>query len=97
MNDPDLERVLGVLEEIRDDQKLQLQRQAEALALQREQVALIQRQSERTERIQDRAEQLQARGAQIVAKSRWIVAIALPAVILLIVYVSWLLFRWTVR
>jgi hypothetical protein len=40
MNEPDLERVLGVLEEIRDDQKLQLQRQA--LALQREQFALIQ-------------------------------------------------------
>jgi hypothetical protein len=97
MSDSDVQRVMTVLEEIRNNQKLQLERQAEALALQREQFALVQKQAERVERIQDRAEQLQARGAQIVSKSRWIVAIALPAVILLILYVSWLLFRWGIR
>ena len=97
MSDPELQRAIGVLEEIRDNQKLQLERQAEALALQREHFALVQKQSERAERIQDRAEQLQTSGARLVAKSRWVVGIALPVVILLIIYVSWLLLRWTVR
>ena len=60
MSDPDRQRAIGVLEEIRDGQKLQLERQAEALALQREQFALFRKQSERAERIQDRAEQLQS-------------------------------------
>jgi len=41
MNEPDLPRLIRVMEEIRDTQRLQLERQAEALALQREQIALI--------------------------------------------------------
>jgi hypothetical protein len=63
MNDEDSRLFVTVLEEIRDNQKLQLDRQAEAIALQREQFALVQRQAERHERIQDRAENIQARSA----------------------------------
>ena len=59
MSDQDL---LRVLEEIRDNQKLQLERQAHALELQREQFSLVQKQFERAESIQDRAEQIQAKG-----------------------------------
>jgi len=60
MSEQDLFRVL---EEIRDNQKLQLERQAKALELQREQFSLVQKQYERAERLQDRAEQIQAKSA----------------------------------
>ena len=93
MNDQDLQRLLRLLEEIRDGQKLQLERQAEALALQREQFALVRNQAERAERIQDRAEQIQIKSAQLVAGARKAVIVLLPIVAALILYVSWLLFR----
>lgn len=82
-----------LLEEIRNNQRLQLERQQEALALQREQLALIQHQSERAEHLQQRAEQLQERSAQLVGGARKVLAIVLPLVILLIAYLSWLLLR----
>src|SRR4051794_32573275 len=47
MNENEFGRMIGVLEELRDGQKLQLARQQEALALQREQFALVQKQFER--------------------------------------------------
>jgi hypothetical protein len=89
----DLARVVSVLEEIRDDQRLQLQRQAEALALQREQFAMVQKQFERTEHIQERAEMLQTRSAQIVGTARKVMIVVLPIITFLIIYLSWLLFR----
>lgn len=92
MNEIDMQRLAGVLEEIRDNQRLQLERQAEALSLQREQFAFIQKQSERTERIQARAEAIQEKSAQLVAGSRKVFTLVVPIVIALIVYVSWLLF-----
>ena len=49
MSDIDIQRLVAVLEEIRDNQRLQLERQAEALALQREQFALVQKQYERVD------------------------------------------------
>ena len=93
MSDPDVQRLISVLEEIRDDQRLQLGRQAEALSLQREQFAIMQKQHERAERIQDRAEAIQAKGAQLVAGSRKFFAVVVPIIATLIIYVSWLLFR----
>ena len=86
MNEQELQRLIRTLEEIRDNQKLQLERQAEALALQREQFALGQKQSDRTERIQDCAEDIQAKGAQLVAGARRALAIILPIVTVLILY-----------
>jgi len=62
MTDQELQPLVNILKEIRDNQKIQLDRQAESLALQREQFALVQRQTERTERIQDRAEHIQESG-----------------------------------
>jgi hypothetical protein len=97
MNDEDSRLFVTVLEEIRDNQKLQLDRQAEAIALQREQFALVQRQAERHERIQDRAENIQARSAQVMAAARKTLFFVLPIVTLLIVYVSWLIFRLLIR
>ena len=44
MNDSDAQRLTELLTEIRDDQRLQLERQAEALAVQREQAEIAKRQ-----------------------------------------------------
>ena len=85
MNDNDIRQLSRVLEEIRDNQKHQLERQQEALAIQREQFAIVQRQAERAERIQDRA--------QLMGSARAVVTILIPIVIALLVYVSWLIFR----
>ena len=93
MTDQELQPLVNILKEIRDNQKLHLDRQAESLALQREQFALVQRQTERTERIQDRAEHIQESGAQLVAGARKSLAVILPIVIVLILYLSWLIFR----
>jgi hypothetical protein len=93
MTDQESQQLDAILKEIRDNQKLQLDRQTEALTLQREQFALVQKQAERHERIQDRAENIQAKSAQIVAVARKTLFFLLPIVTLLIIYVSWLIFR----
>ena len=82
----DTARLMAVLEQIRDNQ-------AVALAMQKEQFELVRRQVERTERIQDRAEELQERGMGIMKTARRSLAFVLPIVIVLIIYLSWLLFR----
>jgi hypothetical protein len=43
--------------------------------------------------MQDRAEAIQAKSAQLVAGSRKVFMVVLPIIIVLIVYLSWLLFR----
>ena len=93
MDDSDLQKSLRLLEQLRDGQKLQLERQQEALALQREQLATVQRQVERTDRIQDRAERIQAASAGLVRGARVATAILFPVILALIAYLSWLLFR----
>ena len=86
MDANDTARLMALLERIRDNQ-------ASALAMQKEQFELVRRQVERTERIQDRAEELQARGMGIMKTARRSLALVLPVVILLILYLSWLIFR----
>jgi hypothetical protein len=93
MTDQEFQQLTAILRNICDSQRLQLERQAEALALQREQFALVQRQTERHERIQDRAENIQAHGAQLMAVVRKTLFALLPIVGLLIMYVSWLILR----
>jgi uncharacterized membrane protein (DUF106 family) len=82
-----------LLAEIRDNQKLQIERQLEALALQREQFAIFQRQVERNEKLQDRAEQLQGSGAALVAGARKVMLVIVPFALLLLAYLTWLVFR----
>jgi len=86
MDPNDGARIVTLLEQVRDNQ-------VAMLALQKEQFELVRRQVERTERIQDRAEELQARGVGIMKTARRSLAIVLPIVILLIAYLSWLIFR----
>ena len=80
---------LAVLREIRDQQRLQLERQAEALALQRQQYEMYKQQFDRAERLQDRAEALQARHAKALVFARVVLWIAVPALALLIAMASW--------
>ena len=90
MNDQDTQRLIQVLEEIRDNQKLQLKLQSESHAM-------VQKQHDRTDRIQDRAEQIQAKSAQLVAGSRKAMMVILPIILVLVVYVSWLFFHYITR
>ena len=50
VTETDAARIISLLQEIRDDQRLQLERQAEAFTLQREQFALVQKSQERAEK-----------------------------------------------
>lgn len=93
MDDRHAERIVALLEQLRDNQAEQLKRQAEALALQKEQFEMVRRQAERAEKLQDRAEELQTRGMGMMKTARRAVAILLPIVILLVIYLSWLIFR----
>ena len=79
MDSEDARRIAALLEQIRDNQNAQLE--------------LMRRQAERTERIQDRAEELQAKSAGVVATARRSLAVVLPLVVLLIAYLTWLIFR----
>jgi hypothetical protein len=85
--------LVRVLEEIRDNQKLQLERQAEALQLQREQFVIFQKQAERASALHDRAEQIQDKGSQLVNAARKALAVVLPIIIILVLYLTWLIFR----
>jgi ribosome maturation protein Sdo1 len=93
MTDPEAQQLSSILKKLRDNQKIQLDRQAEALALQRDHYALIQQQTERHEHIQDRAESIQAKGAQLMAMAHKALFVLLPIVTLLIIYASWLILR----
>jgi len=75
-----LERIARLLEEIRD-------RQAETLALQRDQM-------DKAQKLQERAAVIQDRSAQLVGRVQRFVPFAMAVVVILIGYVSWLLFRF---
>jgi hypothetical protein len=93
VNDDDARRMTALLEQIRDNQALQLAQQREALDCQKAQFEVVRRQAERAERIQDRAEELQAKSAGVVTAARRSLAVILPVVVLLVAYLSWLIFR----
>ena len=92
MNEDDAIRITAILQELRDGQKLQLERQLEALEIQRQQFAIFQESAARAERIQGKAELMQDRGVKLVQWTRKFAAVLLLIVFVLIVYVSWLLF-----
>jgi ABC-type uncharacterized transport system involved in gliding motility auxiliary subunit len=87
---------LAVLREIRDNQRTQLERQAEALAMQREQFELYKRQYDRAERINERAEAIQARQSGLFEFMRRMLWVLLPLIALLLAFLAWPLVvnRW---
>lgn len=95
MDDPEkLERIIRILEEVRANQQMQLERQAESLSIQKEQFQIFLKQNIKTAELQERAERVQERSAQLVNKIRKFVPFLLAAVVALIAYVTWLLWRF---
>jgi hypothetical protein len=76
----------ALLREIRDNQRTQLEQQAEALDMQRKLHAMAQGQMERAERLQGRAEAIQGRAGRAIKAIAWI---AVPLLLLLIVLLLW--------
>jgi len=92
MNDTQAERMVHLLEEIRDGQRLQLERQAQALQRQEE---LLAQQRERLAGLSQRsgqAGQILEKSAKVVASARVLVFIVLPFVVLLLGFLVWVLF-----
>jgi hypothetical protein len=91
MNDEQADRIVRLLEEIRDGQRLQLERQAQALQRQEE---LLAQQRERLAGLSQRsgqAERLLDRSAKVVASARILAFVALPIAVLMLAFVIWVL------
>jgi ABC-type uncharacterized transport system involved in gliding motility auxiliary subunit len=80
------EEIASLLREIRDQQRLQLERQGEALALQRLQFEKYEAQLGRVESINDRAEAIQRRAGKA---SKIVLWVALPLLLLACALVAW--------
>ena len=76
----------SLLREIRDNQRLQLERQAEALELQRNHFDAARKQIERAEQLQNRADALQGRAGKGLKFILWIVV---PVLALLLALMLW--------
>ncbi len=86
------EEQISLLREIRDNQQLQIKRQAESMAIQKKQFELYFEQYEKTVKLQDRAEAIQEKSGELVDKSRKLFAWLFPVLILLVIYLSWTMF-----
>jgi cytochrome c-type biogenesis protein CcmH/NrfG len=89
-----LDRIARLLEEVRDNQRAQLERQLESLSIQKAQQQAFLDQRERTAQLQQRAEAIQERSARLVGGIQRVAPVVLLIVVALIAYVSWLLFRF---
>jgi dsDNA-binding SOS-regulon protein len=89
-----LDRIARLLEEVRDNQRAQIEHQAESLAIQMAQHQAFLTQHEKTAKIQQRAEALQDRSATLINMMHRVVPFALAFVLLLIGYITWLLLRY---
>ncbi|TNF95899.1 MAG: hypothetical protein EP297_11335 [Gammaproteobacteria bacterium] len=87
------EELIRLLEEIRDNQKLQIEHQSEALSIQKEQFELVRQRYEKAAKLQERAEVLQDKSSALMEKGRKVFLIIIPILIVLIGYVTWLLLR----
>lgn len=81
----DFDRLAQLLVEIRDNQRVHLERQGEALAMQRDQYEFVKGQYEKTKAIQAKAEAIQEKSAWLVEQSRRAFVVILPMIILLVI------------
>lgn len=91
MDDQQADRIVRLLEQIRDGQQLQLERQAQALQRQEE---LVAQQRERLAGLSQRSDQAQRlldRSARVVAGARVLAFVALPISVLILAFVVWVL------
>jgi hypothetical protein len=99
MNDPDKQRIITLLEEIRDGQNRQLElqtqalaRQAEAIAKQQERFAKIDARSDGASEIQQFADKLQG-SARLIRRARVLMFFFVPLSMFVLVFVCWLAFN----
>ena len=85
----DSEESIALLRELRDQQRLQLERQAEALELQRESVTMLRQQFERAEKLQMRAEILQSNSGKAMATVKWVIYLAIGLLALAMGLLFW--------
>jgi hypothetical protein len=97
MDDLRLEKIVGLLEELRDGQKLQLEHQAEALARQAEAAA---RQQDRIAKldvggaldVQQYASKVQS-SARLIKRAQFVMFFYVPLSLAVLVFVCWLAFH----
>jgi len=95
MSDTDkLDRIVRLLEEVRDNQRDQLEHQAESLAIQKDQYQAFLPQHEKTAQLQQRAEAIQERSARLVGGIQRVFPLALALTLVLIGYITWILLRY---
>jgi hypothetical protein len=92
MDKADVERLAGLLREIRDGQRQQLERQEEALLIQREHFEIAKTQYDRATAINDRAERIQAKSAALIDRSGQVFKVVLPIIVILLGVAVWLAF-----
>ena len=90
MHDQDAANIIRLLEEIRDGQRLQLERQAQVLQRQEELLAQQRERLASVSRTSGKAEELLAKSAKVVASARILAWVALPFALLLVVFLLWL-------
>ena len=91
MNDERAEKIVRLLEEIRDGQRRQLEHQAEALANQKE---VLTQQRERLAGLSKRsgqAEDILAKSAKVVGAARILAFVVLPFAIVFLGFLVWVL------
>jgi hypothetical protein len=89
MDEQQFEKIISILEEMRDDQKLQLQRQVESMerqaemnALQKERLAGLDKQGLAS--LHDRAERIQKKSERMVGRASLIVYLLIPFLLILL-------------
>jgi len=85
-------KIVKLLEEIRDNQRVQLERQAEAIALQKQQRALVEVRMGRARSPQDRPELLQERSSKDLRTHRAFNFSFLSIFALLLILIAWITF-----
>jgi hypothetical protein len=93
MNEPDTEKIIALLEELRDGQKLQLERQAEAIAQQRERLATLDQAKAAAQDIQSQSAHTLRKSEQLIKRARFMAVSVVPLALVLLVVVCWLAFH----
>jgi uncharacterized membrane protein YdfJ with MMPL/SSD domain len=93
MSEQDTEKIIALLEELRDGQKLQLERQAEAIAQQRERLATLDQAKAAAQNIQDQSAGTLRKSEQLINRARFMAVFVVPLTLVLLVVVCWLAFH----
>ena len=88
MDKDDVDRLTALLQEVRDGQRQQLEKQEEALSIQRQHFEIAKTQYDRANSINDQAERIQAKSAALIDRSGRVFKIVIPILVILIVVVG---------